>query len=181
MLKFRKRPIVIEAFQMTLARRHSNSEWPQWLHDAWNAPTDAEGTLQVDTRDPELLRLILCTREGPQTISWGDWIIQGVNGELYPCKPDIFEKTYDAVEPCSEPQVPEFNDDEPISHTGLLRLGLQHDGDVGYSYQSVFSVCASRNGAGWMVYSDEYAPALFDPRTLGDVRYLIRLADRRKQ
>lgn len=96
---------MIEAFQLTLARRHSNSEWPQWLHEAWNGPTNVEGTLQIDASDPERLRLILCTREGPQTISWDDWIIQGVNGELYPCKPDIFAKTYDAVEPCSEPKV----------------------------------------------------------------------------
>ena len=38
------------------------------------------------------------TLEGVMTIKEGDWIIKGVEGEFYPCKPDIFEKTYEAVE-----------------------------------------------------------------------------------
>lgn len=38
------------------------------------------------------------TLEGIMTASPGDWIITGVNGEQYPCKPDIFEKTYEPVE-----------------------------------------------------------------------------------
>lgn len=38
------------------------------------------------------------TLEGVMTAVEGDWIIQGVNGEIYPCKPDIFEKTYEKVE-----------------------------------------------------------------------------------
>jgi hypothetical protein len=36
--------------------------------------------------------------EGIHRVSWGDWIIRGVKGELYPCKPDIFEATYEAAE-----------------------------------------------------------------------------------
>ena len=42
--------------------------------------------------------LIIETLEGDMKCSIGDWIIKGVNGEFYPCKPDIFEKTYDKVE-----------------------------------------------------------------------------------
>lgn len=38
------------------------------------------------------------TLEGRMVASPGDWIIKGVNGEFYPCKPDIFEKTYDIIE-----------------------------------------------------------------------------------
>lgn len=38
------------------------------------------------------------TLEGTMVAQPGDWIIKGINGELYPCKPDIFEKTYDLVE-----------------------------------------------------------------------------------
>jgi hypothetical protein len=45
---------------------------------------------------------IIKTLEGEMTVSPGDWIIQGVNGELYPCKPDIFEKTYEPVEERAE-------------------------------------------------------------------------------
>lgn len=38
------------------------------------------------------------TLEGTMLANWGDWIIEGINGEFYPCKPDIFEKTYELVE-----------------------------------------------------------------------------------
>jgi hypothetical protein len=43
--------------------------------------------------------LIIHTLEGAMTASVGDWIIRGVKGEFYPCKPDIFEATYEPVEP----------------------------------------------------------------------------------
>lgn len=42
--------------------------------------------------------LTICTLEGAVTASWGDWIIRGVMGELYPCKPNIFIQTYEPVE-----------------------------------------------------------------------------------
>ncbi len=60
-MKFRKRPIVIEAYQ-------TNKE------------------------------MIITTLEGPLRAAPGDWIITGLRGEQYPCKPDIFEKTYEPVE-----------------------------------------------------------------------------------
>lgn len=63
---------------------------PDWL---WKALED--GTAHyTNGADP----LILETLEGPLTVSPGDWIIQGVKGELYPCKPDIFATTYEPVE-----------------------------------------------------------------------------------
>lgn len=104
MAKFRKKPVVIEAFQMTEERRKSNVDWPEWLHRAWNAEvTHGECTPgSIHTEDwPNSKgddRLIVHTKEGCMTVSWDDWIIQGVQGELYPCKPDIFEATYEAVE-----------------------------------------------------------------------------------
>ncbi len=92
--KFRKRPIVIEAFQMTEERRDSNAEWPEWLHRAWNSES-GEGALFVDADDPERHRLCIGTLEGVYRVQWNDWIIQGIKGELYPCKPDIFAATYE--------------------------------------------------------------------------------------
>ncbi len=235
MLKFRKREIVIEAFQMTLARRHSNSEWPQWLHDAWNAPTDCQGTLQIATSDPELLRLVLCTDEGPKLVEWNDWIIWDAHGELHLLAPDRFEQLYepveqqkaaapvdgtplaklcdavavvsalthrpgcgtdrplDQLEECAQElaryvqTIVHPDDDEPVSPEGFLRLGLRlidnavADGEPGYNYKDAFTICRIADDKGWMVYSDEYAPELFDPETLGDVRHLMRMADRRKQ
>ena len=96
MPKYRKKPIVIEAFQMTEARRWDNREWPEWLNDAWNACA-GEGAMWIDPNDSRGDRLVLGTLEGVHRISWDDWIIRGVKGEIYPCKPDIFEATYEEV------------------------------------------------------------------------------------
>lgn len=54
------------------------------------------GTIEMDSRDG---KIVIHTLEGDMTASLGDFIIQGVQGEFYPCKPDIFEKTYDPVGP----------------------------------------------------------------------------------
>ena len=83
---------------MTEERRWDNSDWPNWLHKAWTidpAEDEKEGALWIDTNDPDRAHLICGTLEGPYLITWNDWIIQGVQGELYPCKPDIFEATYE--------------------------------------------------------------------------------------
>jgi hypothetical protein len=96
MPKFRKKPVEIEAFQMTPARRMDNSEWPSWLHEAWNTERNEPGALQrvnMNASLPDHLQIV--TLEGLHLVSWGDWIIRGVKGELYPCKPDIFVATYD--------------------------------------------------------------------------------------
>lgn len=94
MYKFQKKPIVIEAFQMTTDRRRNNEEWPEWLHVAWQKEPNESGSLYcVNGGD----QLYIHTLEGKHTVSWNDFIIQGVNGELYPCKPDIFNLTYSKV------------------------------------------------------------------------------------
>lgn len=97
MAKYRKKPIVIEAFQMTLKRRWDNSEWPEWLHMAWNSEAHTPGSLWIDPGDERRETLICGTLERALEISWDDWIIQGIQGEIYPCKPDIFEATYEPV------------------------------------------------------------------------------------
>lgn len=97
-MKFRKKPVVIDAFQMTEARRMDNSDWPNWLNSAWNEERDQEGSLQradMTAVLPDMLEIV--TREGNHKVSWGDYIIRGVQGELYPCKPEIFVATYEPV------------------------------------------------------------------------------------
>ena len=96
MSKYRKKPIVIEAFQMTKEHRWDNSEWPNWLHIAWNKDY-GEGALFIDADDTARERLVIGTLEGVHRVEWDDWIIKGIKGELYPCKPDIFEATYEPV------------------------------------------------------------------------------------
>lgn len=98
MYKFRKKPVVIEAFQMTKERRNDNSEWPVWLDQAWQKDP-SEGAMWCDNEDEtEGEQLYIGTLEGVHKITFGDWVIKGVKGELYPCKPDIFEATYEPVE-----------------------------------------------------------------------------------
>lgn len=92
-MKYRKKPVEIEAFQMTKERRWDNSDWPAWLHAAWN--TEGKGSLFCVNGGEELF---IGTLEGNHAVTWDDWIIRGVKGELYPCKPDIFAATYDPAE-----------------------------------------------------------------------------------
>jgi hypothetical protein len=95
MAKYRKKPVVIEAFQMTKERRWDNSEWPNWLNMAWQREIGEEGAMWCVDGGEELF----CgTLEGQHAITFGDFIIQGVKGEIYPCKPDIFESTYERVD-----------------------------------------------------------------------------------
>jgi hypothetical protein len=100
-VNYRKKPVVVQAFQMTLERRWDNSEWPNWLHRAWN--TEGEGGLRIDADAPvadgheSAAELVIYTLEGVHRVSWNDWIIRGVEGELYPCKPGIFEETYEGT------------------------------------------------------------------------------------
>jgi len=98
-MHYRKKPVVIEAFQMTEARRMDNADWPAWLNQACNKERDAEGALQrvhMNVALPDALEIV--TLEGKHRVSWGDWVIKGVKGEIYPCKPDIFAATYEPAE-----------------------------------------------------------------------------------
>jgi hypothetical protein len=97
-MKFRKKPVVIEAFQMTPARRVSNEEWPEWMNRAWQLERRDAGSLYPTEAGTSDGTLSIGTLEGQHLVSWNDWIIQGVKGELYPCKPDIFAATYEPVE-----------------------------------------------------------------------------------
>ena len=97
MLKFRKKPVVIEAFQMTKERRWNHSEWPEWLNAAWQMEKGEPGALSPDPQQ-EAPCLCISTLGGVYQVGWGDWIIQSVGGELSPCNPDIFEATYELVD-----------------------------------------------------------------------------------
>jgi hypothetical protein len=91
MAKYRKLPVEIEAFQWTAGPEQV--EDPEWVVDAIKS-----GDVTFENSGSPNVKLCIKTLEGVMTASTGDYIIKGVNGELYPCKPDIFEKTYEAVE-----------------------------------------------------------------------------------
>ena len=102
---YRKKPVVIEAMQLAGEIRDWHAVY-QWIESntlgsfeplsviGGHKPYPASG-VSVDPRDG---RLIISTLEGLHWADPGDWIIRGVAGEFYPCKPEIFAATYEAVE-----------------------------------------------------------------------------------
>jgi hypothetical protein len=85
-MKFRKNPVVIEARQFT----GSKESYADILR--WGIPK-----LGIYPEKDSFF-LIIPTLEGDHRADVGDWIIQGVKGEFYPCKPDIFAQTYEPVQ-----------------------------------------------------------------------------------
>lgn len=84
---YRKKPVVIEAHQFTDATKDKVFGWAQSIkmsvYPSWD---DEKPVLRIPTL------------EGEMTASLGDYVIKGVQGELYPCKPDIFEQTYEPAD-----------------------------------------------------------------------------------
>ena len=77
-MKFRKKLIVVEA-------------------ERWFPGKHVDGVIEPDPHSVTQFAAFVDTPSGPVNVMPGDWIITGVNGEKYPCKPDIFEKTYEQV------------------------------------------------------------------------------------
>ena len=87
--RYRKKPVVIDAIRLPLAGEEPTEDFVTGLHEfladaIWNSDRD-EG-------------IGISTLEGTMRADPGDWIIRGIKGEFYPCKPDIFEATYEAVD-----------------------------------------------------------------------------------
>ena len=92
-MKYRKKPIVIEAFQFSKKFRWRAGEWPKWLQEAGHKRSVESGALVAMDDD----KIGIQTLAGVMTVDWDDFIIQGIQGELYPCKPDIFGATCEEV------------------------------------------------------------------------------------
>lgn len=80
-MKYRKKPVVVEAFRL------GYEEFPKWAEEAL-----FDGTLRIEDD-----HVIVRTLEGVMTASMGTFIVKGVDGELYPCQADIFYQTYERV------------------------------------------------------------------------------------
>ncbi|KKM70870.1 hypothetical protein LCGC14_1436300 [marine sediment metagenome] len=89
MAKYRKKPIVVEAVRYVGNGNMENRDVPAWLWEAF------EKGIANSTNGTE--PFIIKTLEGELTVSPGDYIIQGVKGEFYPIKNDIFLETYEKV------------------------------------------------------------------------------------
>lgn len=93
-MKYQKKPVVIEAFQYDGDLKGSDGKWyvPEWAVKAFEDGIMYYGTLKLDEPPCELF---IDTLEGTHHVSIGDYVIKGIKGELYPCKPDIFEESYE--------------------------------------------------------------------------------------
>lgn len=88
-MKYRKKPVVIEAVQFNgLDDYLKIIEWMKSEHNTFARANEVRYETPI---------MLIPTLEGMMAANPGDWIIKGVKGEFYPCKPDIFEATYEAV------------------------------------------------------------------------------------
>lgn len=85
-MRFRKRPVEVEAQEFT---GDNGVDLVHWIGTDVSLDSDSKGAIAT---------LTIHTLEGDMVANRGDWIIKGVQGEFYPCKPDIFEATYEAVD-----------------------------------------------------------------------------------
>ena len=88
--QYRKKQVVIEAMKVrellsTVSTREG--DWPRWASESFDS-----GTIRLGHHSVEIETL-----EGTMVGNAGDWVIRGIKGELYPCKPDIFAATYEAI------------------------------------------------------------------------------------
>jgi hypothetical protein len=111
MPRFRKKPVEIDAVSIhsIMSRAYGNAvPCEDWVEEALNAEPGTEGRVIVlkEEENDTPPGIVVCTLEGDMHGEPNDWLLRGVKGELYPCKPDIFEATY---VPAAEtlPDVPE--------------------------------------------------------------------------
>jgi len=95
-MKYRRKPVVIEAEQFVVRKPSTEMSFGEEFM-GYRIYRDFRGWY-----------LIIPTLEGAHRANEGDWIITGVHGERYPCKPDIFEQTYEAL-------VPELDDKDELT------------------------------------------------------------------
>ena len=89
-MKYRKKPVIVDAVQWFKNRDHPAVS----MQYIWYDPACKCKHCNIEFG----LHGVIKTLEGEHTVCPGDWVITGVNGEHYPCKPDVFEKTYDVCE-----------------------------------------------------------------------------------
>ena len=88
MATYRKKPVEIQAIQ--------------WVSDNIEQVYEMLDDNLIINTDEDEVKHFINTLEGKMEMAWGDYVIQGVKGEFYPCKPDIFELTYEMVEKTNE-------------------------------------------------------------------------------
>lgn len=139
--KFRKKPVVIDALQWTGSNINEVMGFMNWRNASHD---DRNG-------------LIVHTLEGNHHASIGDWIIKGVHGEFYPCKPDIFEKTYESAA-LAQPSAPvaqqwiSVKDRLPSEHDWYAVIVADPD-EIGWEtrcwWRALFTPASNEQEAHW--------------------------------
>jgi hypothetical protein len=150
-MEFRKKPVVIEAFQFQ-RRNNGPVPYPDWYEDAVtrnDIVTSNTGKWHDPTKPAYCL---IQTLEGTMRADEGDWIIRGIMGEIYPCKPDIFAATYENATP------------SPVSTAGGERQSIGRDshfwtlmGEWRAAYQSGPAERLTRASAALIAHIDTWA------------------------
>lgn len=96
-MKYKKKPVEIEAWQFT--KKNFSKSVPHWIRDkfARDKLTKETPITLWSQYAGEVIEGEIFTLEGIHKVNENDWIIKGVKGEFYPCKPDIFKMTYEKV------------------------------------------------------------------------------------
>ena len=97
MAKYRKKPVIIEAIQLNGENYREMFDFLTNYEKTNDYMLTSGENFYID-HEKTKGGLIIKTLEGEHIATIGDFIIKGVNGEFYPCKPDIFEKTYEKAE-----------------------------------------------------------------------------------
>ena len=110
--KYRKKPVEIEAMQMPYESSNGAYEVYRWVEENTAGSFDCLPIIKGDedafwpksgvSIDPRDGRMVIATLEGGHLVDLGDYVIRGVQGEFYPCKPDIFAATYEEVRAAHE-------------------------------------------------------------------------------
>lgn len=92
--KFRKKPVIIEAIQFNGNNQIEVMQFIGKKLESFKPPREIEHDINITN---DMVYLLILTLEGDMKCNRYDFVIKGVNGEFYSCKPDIFEKTYEKV------------------------------------------------------------------------------------
>ncbi|MBV7387908.1 hypothetical protein KRX11_04495 [Pasteurellaceae bacterium TAE3-ERU1] len=81
---YRKKPVIIKAHKVEYL-----TDLPDWIAK--------DPRVKINLFAIDVPRIVIKTLEGDMAVHHGDYIVQGIKGELYPCKPDVFEETYEPM------------------------------------------------------------------------------------
>ena len=148
-MRYKKKPVEIEAFQFKGSLCYADTgEWcvPEWAVEAYH-----EGII-FEQGDEYYIR----TLEGNHHISCYDYVIKGVQGELYPCKPDIFEMTYKPVEALGEEELDGWQTGVPTE-----------EGDYVVKTKANYTVLTYKDGLWWISDNVPIPPSIGYVRAYG--------------